>query len=78
MTRDEICEKAFIDMPMASEHTQTAYKTLERNFYEYIESLQETAFYHGYMTCMKDIKESNKTSHQHNGSLIHTDESDHI
>lgn len=56
MTREEICEMAFVDQPMASERTQVALSKLEGNFNDYIASLQETAFYHGYMTRMKEEK----------------------
>jgi hypothetical protein len=52
--KESIQNKAFVDMPMASERTQTAYSTLEKNFNDYIESLQETAFYHGYVTGIND------------------------
>ena len=56
MEREEIIkimENEADNQPMASERTQAAYSTLDDALNEYVNAIQEDAFYFGYMTAMK-------------------------
>lgn len=57
----EYYEEAIKDMPQASKRTRDTFEKLEIDFNEYIYSLQETAFWHGYMTRIKDEEENIET-----------------
>lgn len=56
MEREEIIkimENEADNQLMASERTQAAYSALDDALNEYINAIQEDAFYFGYMTAMK-------------------------
>jgi hypothetical protein len=56
MEREEIIkimENEADNQPMASKRTQAAYSALDDALNEYVNAIQEDAFYFGYMTAMK-------------------------
>lgn len=56
MEREEIIkimENEADNQPMASERTQAAYSALDDALNEYVNAIQEDAFYFGFMTAMK-------------------------
>ena len=57
----EYYEECLKDMPQASKRTQDIMAKLTMDFDEYIFSLQETAFWHGYMTRIQDEEKNIET-----------------
>ena len=53
----EIMEQEQENQPMASEETQNAYSALDDAINVYAEAVQKDAFYFGYITAMKQMKE---------------------
>lgn len=53
----EIMEKEQGNQPMASEETRNAYSALDDAINAYTEAVQKDAFYSGYITAMKQMKE---------------------
>ena len=53
----EIMEQEQENQPMASEETQNAYSALDDAINVYAEAVQKDAFFFGYITAMKQMKE---------------------
>lgn len=60
MSREEVTKimyKELDNQPIASQHVKDSYSTLDGALNDYINAIQEDAFYFGYMTAMKNFNQ---------------------